>query len=139
MGHDFYSLFSAYWWLIFPLFWMCAALAKLWLRHARANRTLDILKSYAEQGKEPSPELLAALQVRPDEQRRQAHSEYLWIPVCLFAALAVAFASLAIFPNDLADGHKPAFAFVTIVMIGLALGNLAPILIHRRRPPDEMT
>ena len=54
--------FSRFWWLIFPLFWMVFALAWGWSRHARANRALDILKSYADQGKDPPPELLKSLQ-----------------------------------------------------------------------------
>jgi hypothetical protein len=62
MDHDFYWLFSHFWWLIFPLFWMVAMMARLWSRHSRANRALDIVKSYADQGKDPPPELLKTLQ-----------------------------------------------------------------------------
>ena len=63
MDHDSYWLFSRFWWLIFPLFWMVTALAWGWSRHSRANRALDIIKSYADQGKEPPPELLKNLWV----------------------------------------------------------------------------
>jgi hypothetical protein len=62
MDHDSYWMFGHFWWLIFPLFWMIMALAWGWSRHNRANRALDILKTYADQGKEPPPELLKGLQ-----------------------------------------------------------------------------
>ena len=56
MDNDAYHLVSHYWWLVFPLFWMVTRMTRLWSHHARANRALDIVKSYADQGKEPPPE-----------------------------------------------------------------------------------
>src|SRR6185312_846557 len=62
MDHDFYWGISRFWWLIFPFFWMIFALAWGWSRHSRANRALDIIKSYAAPGKDPPPELVKNLQ-----------------------------------------------------------------------------
>ena len=133
MEHDFFNLFSRFWWLIFPLFWMCTAMVKLWLRHGRANRTLDVLKSYAEQGKEPPPELLAALQDRHEERdHRYGQREHGWIRFFLFTALAAAFSFVAFVSNDMTEGHEFAFIFVAIVMIGLALGGLVSVFMHPR-------
>ena len=69
MDHDFYWGFPHFWWLIFPLFWMIFALAWGWSRHSRANRALDIIKTYADQGKEPPPELLKNLRCGTDGYR----------------------------------------------------------------------
>ena len=59
MDHDFYWLFSRFWWLIFPLFWMGVMVMAHWSRHNRANRALDIVKSYADQGKDNQPPVVA--------------------------------------------------------------------------------
>ena len=53
---EFFQLFTAYWWLIFVLIWIVARLARVWSRHVQAQRTLDMIKSYVDQGKEPPPE-----------------------------------------------------------------------------------
>jgi hypothetical protein len=140
MNHDFFTLFTRYWWLIFPLFWMSYAMVRLWLRHSRANRSLDILKSYAEHGKEPPAEVLAVLKDRHDSDgRRLRGPEHGWTRFCLFAALAVAFGVVAFVPNDMSEGHEFAFVFVAIIMVGLALGGLVSALMKPRPdlPPQD--
>lgn len=140
MDHDFYWLFNRYWWLIFPIFWMIAHIIRLNLRHSHANRALDIIKSYAEHGKEPPAELLSALKDRRDlDGRRYRSHEHGWSRFFLFSALAVAFCVVGFIPNDLADGHQFAFVFVAIIMVGLALGGLASALMKPRLdvPPQD--
>jgi hypothetical protein len=140
MDHDFFTLFTNYWWLIFPLFWMAYAMVRLWLRHSRANRSLDILKGYAEQGKEPPAEVLAILKDRHDsDAHRHSGPEHGWMRFCLFAALAVAFAVVAFIPNDMSEGHEFVFVFVAIIMVGLALGGLVAALVKPRSdlPPQD--
>ena len=133
MNHDFFTLFSRFWWIIFPLFWMAYAMVRLWLRHSRANRTLDIFKSYAEHGKEPPPEVLAALNERHDlDVHRQSGPEHGWKRFFLFAGLAAAFVFVALVGNDVGDDHQYAFIFVAIIMIGLALGGLVSVFMHSR-------
>jgi len=135
MEHDFYWLFNRFWWLIFPIFWMIARIVRLSLRHSNANRALDIIKTYADQGKDPPAELLAALRDRRDaEDRHYPGPEHGWVRFCLFAALAVGFGVLAFIPSDLSEGHEFAFIFVAIVMVGLALGGLISALMKPR--PD---
>jgi hypothetical protein len=138
---DWYNLFSSFWWLLFPLFWMVGTAAKTWSRHARANRVLDLVKSYVDQGKEPPAELLKILQNpltglnesggvdMPGPQAgppQSAARQYLWVPVFLFAALAVGFFFLA---ATFSNGTRSAMLiFVGLVMVGLALGNLVAVL-----------
>ncbi len=140
MNHDFFTLFSRFWWLIFPLFWMAYAMVRLWLRHARANRGLEVLKSYAEHGKEPPAEVLAALKDRHDQDvHRHRGPEHGWTRFCLFAALTVAFFVVAFVPNEMSEGHEFAFIFVGIIMVGLAVGGLVTALMKPRpdMPPRD--
>jgi hypothetical protein len=133
MEHDFFSLFTRYWWLIFPLFWMVTGIIRISLNHSHANRALDIIKTYAEQGKEPPAEVLAALKHRHDSgERRFRRPDHGWGRFFLFSALSAAFATLACFPNDISEGHEFVFVFVAIVMAGLALGGLASALMKPR-------
>jgi hypothetical protein len=58
------DMFRQFWWLIFPLSWFVFGAYQSWLSY-RANRdTLDLIKTYAEAGREPPPELLAKLSKR---------------------------------------------------------------------------
>jgi hypothetical protein len=58
------DLFRQFWWLIFPLSWFVFGGYQSWLSY-RANRdTLDLIKTYAQAGREPPPELLAKLSKR---------------------------------------------------------------------------
>ena len=58
------DLFSAYWWLIFPLSGMVFSLFQAWLKDRARRDALDVLKSYAQAGREPPPELVAKLDLR---------------------------------------------------------------------------
>ena len=134
MGHHGYGLFYSFWWLIFPIFGMAMGVMSMWQRHARANRTIDIIKSYADQGKEPPPELLAALRAPEFAGRPQRNSS--WVPVFLFAALSAGFVMFALMTANGDTRHMVPFFFVALVMGGLAVGNLVAMLAGRR---DDQT
>ncbi len=138
MDHDGYSLFTHYWWLIFPLFWMVIAMARGWSRHSRANRALDIIKSYADQGKDPPPDLLKNLAIggmvpaaaigpygwRNSPERRLGRAFF-------FAALACAFGFLTFWPQDDGNWHHHAFGLVhsmTAIFAALAFSNFLSLL-----------
>jgi hypothetical protein len=126
-SRDIYWLFNRYWWLLFPLFWGISQMIKSILRHKRAQAALDVLQSYAAQGKEPPAELVAVLR-QPDQSeekrnRQGSYRHYGWIPVFLFGALACGFGLWAIFPPD-SDVPRAAMVFVALIMVGLCLGNL---------------
>jgi hypothetical protein len=136
MDHDFTSGFSHFWWLIFPLFWMIFALAWGWSRHTRANRALDIIKSYADQGKDPPPELVRNLQGdmvgdggcgpygwRYSPERR-LHRAF------VFLALAIAFGVLMFWNYD-DNGHWHrhfGFLIPTVIFAALAFSNFLSLL-----------
>jgi hypothetical protein len=143
MDHDSYWLFSHFWWLIFPLFWMGVAMARLWSRHSRANRALDIIKSYADQGKDPPPELLKTMQQGSDTSgwdrryERRSPEERLG-RAFLFACLACAFGFMAFWPqlnNSPYHHNNYGLVFVTAIMVAFAISNLLSVLFPPRPLP----
>ncbi len=44
----------SYWWLVFPLMWAVSGAWGMWLHHRRQLDTLELMKIYAAQGKDPS-------------------------------------------------------------------------------------
>jgi len=152
MDHDFYTLVSRFWWVIFPLFWMVAILAWGWSRHARANRTLDILKSYADQGKDPPPELLKNLQgggwdgdCGPGPYGWRYGWRYspqrLLQRGFLFTALAVAFFVLTFWnPDEGNHWHRTHGLLIPmLIFAALAISNFLSLLFMPRGgwPPDD--
>ena len=141
MDNDAYHLISHFWWLVFPLCWMVARMARLWSRHARANRTLDIVKSYADQGKDPPADLLKTLQPGWDRDcygRRWRTPEERLGRAFLFAALACAFGFMAFWPQ-FSDGphHNFGLVFVTAILAAFAISNLLSYMFQPRLPPPD--
>ena len=126
-----YHLFNHFWWLIFPLFWMLSRMAGLWMRHARANRALDLIKSYADQGKEPPADLLAVLrQPEPDRSTQQCgrtFSTYGWIPFFACAGSATGLTYMA-----WQDHWDEGLVMGAIVTACVALGFLMAMTAARR-------
>ena len=59
--HGYGWFFFSFWWLIFPLMGFVFGGFGMWMSHRRSQQALDILKTYAEQGKEPPPEVMQAI------------------------------------------------------------------------------
>lgn len=132
---DFYELFRRFWWLIFPVFGMMMGMMALWQKHARASRAIDIIKSYADQGKDPPPELLAVL--RDSQFGGPEKTEANWLPVFLFGSLAAGFALGAVMRMGGDHGVMP-FLLVALVMGGMCLGSLFNVLHQQRRERNRL-
>jgi hypothetical protein len=52
------DFFRSYWWLLFPIGAFVFGAWDRWLAYKRSRDHLDLLKHYAQQGKEPPPELV---------------------------------------------------------------------------------
>jgi hypothetical protein len=134
---ELYDLFSHFWWLLFPLFWGLNQVLKTLLRHNRADEALALLKHYADQGKEPPPELIALLgqpdRVDDGKMRLGAGRRHGWIPVFLFGALSLGFVVMAVFPPD-KDIPVAAMPFGALIMAGLCLGHLVAMKAGARNP-----
>jgi len=96
----FTDLFTHFWWLIFPVGGMLMGVFGMISHHRHRTETLKLLKSYADQGKEPPAFLLDAL--RSDEDRAMDHAYrhrryyrgyrgHGWGKIVVFAALAAGF------------------------------------------------
>ncbi len=55
------DLFRSYWWLLLPLGYFIATGFDQLMRYRRHRDTLDLIKSYTDQGKEPPAALIATL------------------------------------------------------------------------------
>jgi hypothetical protein len=148
MDHDFYTLFSRFWWLIFPLFWMGAMVLAQWSRHNRANRALDIIKSYADQGKDPPPDLLKSMQGGggdtcgwdSDWRGRWRYSpQRLLQRTFLFTALAIAFGILMFRDGgDFDHHHGYGLLIPFVIFVALAISNgLSLLFTPRGLPPSD--
>jgi len=137
---EFFQLFNRYWWLLFPLFWGVGAILRNIFRHHRATEALTLVKAYADQGKEPPPELLAVLR-QPDNGSRLNGGNfgtYGWIPVFLFGALTCGFVMFGFWPPD-GNVPRPAMFMVALIMAGLCIGNLVALMARRKQdqvPPQ---
>jgi hypothetical protein len=123
-----YDLFRHFWWLVFPLFGMVVSLLLANQRHDQRMKVLDMIKSYADQGKDVPPQLLAALH-DPDAGAKGAMN---WTGVFILGALAAGFVMFPLLAgvNDLR--HMAPFLFVALVMAATCLGLLVTNLTRRR-------
>jgi hypothetical protein len=123
MHSDFYQFAVGFWWLIFPVGWGLAGMFRAWMRHKRAQQALEIIKGYADQGKEVPPDLLNVLQ-QPDKPGKSALqvSHGLAFAGFLCVTLAVAFCVLMV---GRVEGDEPnafwGMMFVVVLMAGSAL------------------
>ena len=153
----------AYWWLVFPLMWFVFGLFGMWTRYAQHRNTLDLMKRYADQGKDPT-EIAKALGAANDPTYPHAPGfpsgrtagpwaygpgdrawRYRrwdplrdWRRTIVFACLATGFWVASEY-SGLA-GAEPAFRLVAIIMGALAAGSLLFALLSLatpRPPPDE--
>lgn len=92
----FVSLFSAYWWLLFPLGFFITVGWRNYLHFKSTQIKLELLKSYANSGQEPPAALLAGIESEPASlegpaARGTGATTFL---VTLFSGLAGVFAIL---------------------------------------------
>jgi hypothetical protein len=125
------DLFRQFWWLIFPVMGMAygfvGMIAGMEQQRRAQDRAADLLKTYAEQGKEPPPDLLKALSHGVETQEtsmlgvRQERLSGAWWTFFVFIALTGGFAvGIGVFD----EGARSAFTVVTVVMGILAVGAL---------------
>jgi amino acid permease len=132
------DLFRSFWWLIFPLSWFVFGAYQSWLSYKANRDTLDLIKSYAQAGRDPPPELLAKLSKRwndGDEMeeadrrpRHRRHRQRTWSQVALFGCLCAGFTYAAV--TDLYQAGS-AFVIVAFVMAALSVASVVSILVDR--------
>jgi hypothetical protein len=55
------AIFFSFWWLIFPIMGFASYGFRIWAAHRQSQQAMEILRTYAAQGKEPPPEVMAAV------------------------------------------------------------------------------
>ena len=55
------ALFRDFWWLLFPLSGIVVSAWRNWLSYRADRDAADVLRTYASNGLEPPPELIARL------------------------------------------------------------------------------
>ena len=142
MEHVFFS----FWWLIFPIMWFGFGFFGMWLRHRRHRDAMEVLKTYAAQGKEPPAEVSRILSGAADPSScgpwgggygygwwgRRYGPYWEWRRVFIFTSLAVGFGIAAYYGDEWGVHGEPAFIIVAAVMGCLAVGSLLFALMTRR-------
>ena len=90
-------------------------LARTWLAHRRAQRGLDVLKGYIDQGKEPPAELMEYLRF-PGTMPKDNDIARTFFNAILFGGVTAAFAFLAVSNQD------NDIYFVVIIMAAATVG-----------------
>jgi hypothetical protein len=119
-----------FWWLIFPLLGFGFAFWSIWLNHQRQKAAIDLLRTYASQGKDPPPELVKVLQSGDDFSRPYPD----WQNAVLFGALAVAFGVWAYLQPGTRE--SVGLIFAAVVMAALLVNSLvSAFLRHKHDAP----
>jgi hypothetical protein len=122
MDHDFFTLFTRFWWLIFPIGWGIAGMFRAWMRHKRAQQALDVIQVYAQQGKEIPSDVLSVLQ-QPERPTRSPMYGSRGLTLVGFFCTAIAIAFLVLIIGRV-GGSDPethyGLMFVAVLMAGFA-------------------
>jgi len=119
-----------FWWLMFPVFGMLIAVLDMFQSDARTARTIDLIESYIDQGKEPPADLLKlAMQDSESSNRTSSGDNRAWsciIFAALSAGLGAGFYSVR--------GEDWAFALlIGAVSTGvMAVGALLLLIVNRK-------
>jgi hypothetical protein len=126
---SFTYLFSHFFWLIFPVFGMGMGAFAIWTEHRRQVKGLELLRTYAEQGKEPPQAVLDALPRIAESRRANRTRQSYGASFVLMLVLSVGFAGAAL-ASYLMIGSDSAWVFVigfgitSFVLVAVALQNL---------------
>lgn len=119
------------WWLIFPIIGVAFGFFSMWLKYKRRTATLDLIKAYLAQGKEPPQELMTGVKSWEETQHQGAQA---WGRVITFGSLGLGFgvAYLAMVPEIMTPGRAHPFLVMSIIMAALTVGALFNVLIQRK-------
>lgn len=132
-----WTLAAAYWWLIFPIMGFTMGGFRMWMNYKRHQDTMELMKTYAAQGKDPQ-ELAKILSATNTAEYggwggwgggwsgRGGFNYYgplrEWRRTVVFTALAAGFGIAAYY--DVLPGTEEPFYFVAIIMGVMAASSL---------------
>jgi F0F1-type ATP synthase membrane subunit c/vacuolar-type H+-ATPase subunit K len=135
---EWYRLFTSFWWLIFPIGWGVFGLLGSWIKHREAQQALEVLKSYAEQGKDAPPELIQVLRGTPPEKRDDSGMSIGLSRGALLVGLALSalsFAFVVLRATRITERDPDAqggLLFVIVLMGGLAVASFIAAFLFSR-------
>ena len=128
----FAEFFHDFWWLMFPVFGMLMAVMGMFQDDRRSQKTMDLIKSYVDQGKDPPAELLKLASQDADSAAwrgsRDGNSRA-WSFI-VFAALAAGLGTGYYFVR--AEDWAFAFLIGAVATGVMALGALVLLFTGRR-------
>ncbi len=126
----FAEFFADYWWLMFPLFGMVMAMMGMFQSEQRTTKTMDLIKSYIDQGKEPPVELLKLAAQDTEGRPSQTPAESRAWSFIVFTALSAGLGTGYYF----VQAQDWAFAFLigAVIMGVMAVGALLMLLFVRK-------
>ena len=146
------GFFFSFWWLIFPIGGMLMGLVGMIGHYNHRKDTLRILKSYADQGKDPPAALLEALKTDEDRaydnygdyygrsgRRRWRRRGYGWGgfgPFVPFAALAAGFGWFGYYGGGPSIFTALAMAF-GVAAAFMLIGGIISIVTRPKLPPYD--
>ncbi len=128
-GYGFGMFAFAYWWLIFPLMWFVFGLFGMWAHHRRQSAALELMKTYAQQGRDPA-EISKVLGAAPDWDSRWASRAWrygpygAWRKAIMSACVAAAFWVGAYYTGYADYPFGGGLTVVAIIMTVIAAGSL---------------
>lgn len=140
----------SFWWLIFPIMWFVFGIVGMAFRHQRDRHALDLMKTYAEKGKDPA-EISRMLGDHPSDwdggwgdrwERRWARRAWRYSPYGAWqrAIMSVCVAGAFWFAAYYVDWpwYGPGFNIVAIIMSVIAAGAVLSAIfatLFAPRPP----
>lgn len=126
----FAQFFHDFWWLMFPAFGMLMGVLGMFQSERRTTKTMDLIKAYIDQGKDPPAELLRLAAQDPDNARSgNTPGESRAWSFIVFAALAAGLGTGYYFVR--AEDWAFAFLIGAVSMGVMALGAL--VLLFTRK------
>jgi hypothetical protein len=136
------DLFRDYWWLMFPIGGMLYGGWERYLAYRTHANNLELMKTYAAQGKEPPAQVAEAVAQGPLDRRDYRRGRWTgwdgdcdhrgpvrdWRRTAFFTAMAGAFFFASTHMNDGGDLYHP-FSIVSVVFAALALASLVTAII----------
>ena len=127
-----WGFLAQYWWLMFPLAWFVGAGWNSWLNYRRQRATIELVKSYADAGKEPPAELIRALERPVQSEETGERQNWGWYQVVLFGALSVGLYDVSATSVFEDDGFNNILFVGSIVLAALALASVVAAVTFRR-------
>jgi hypothetical protein len=131
---------ASHWWLLFPILGFAVAFYSMWLQHRRSRDWLELMKTYAQQGKEPPASLTNVATGGDWNWNHRYHGDRSrfgdFRRAIILGVLAGAFGYLYYYRPE----HNDGFGIAAVILGALAVGFLLMAMFRPRSadvPPPK--